>query len=445
MDFALLPPEVNSAKMYAGPGSGPMLAAAAAWDGLAADLESAAASYQSAISGLTSGPWLGPSSVSMAAAAMPYVSWMSATAIQVEQAAGQAKMAAGAYEAAFAMTVPPPVIAANRSLLTTLVATNFLGQNTAAIAATEAQYMEMWAQDTAAMYGYAGQSAAASTLTPFTPAPNTANPAGLAGQAAAVAQTAGTSAGTGAQTIVSMGPQLLTTVPAALQGLAQPLQSTSGLSGILDALGFNSVQSFFTLGNVAVPYTVTMNTVNFSIGAAHFAQWPAAGAAAAAEAGAAGPALESPVGSGAGTLVSAGPGGSVVTAGMGQGNAVGGLSVPAGWAAAAPEIRIVARALPITGATAPPALLTDSSGTLFSEMALAGMAGRAMGGTVGLGRRERGAVTTRQHPQPPQRAVSGPITSIAAELRELGELHDSGILVDEEFTELKQRLLSHWT
>ena len=47
MDFALLPPEVNSARMYAGPGSGPMLAASAAWDGLAADLESTAASYQS--------------------------------------------------------------------------------------------------------------------------------------------------------------------------------------------------------------------------------------------------------------------------------------------------------------------------------------------------------------------------------------------------------------
>src|SRR5271170_7252687 len=110
MDFALLPPELNSARMYAGPGTGPMLAAAAAWDGLGADLEFTASSFQSAISGLTSGPWLGPSSASMAAAAMPYASWMSATAIQAVQTASQAKMAAAAYEAAFAMTVPPPVI-----------------------------------------------------------------------------------------------------------------------------------------------------------------------------------------------------------------------------------------------------------------------------------------------------------------------------------------------
>ena len=52
MDFGALTPEVNSAKMYFGPGSGPMLAAAAAWDGLAAQLHSAAASYSSVISEL---------------------------------------------------------------------------------------------------------------------------------------------------------------------------------------------------------------------------------------------------------------------------------------------------------------------------------------------------------------------------------------------------------
>ena len=277
MDFALLPPEVNSARMYAGPGSGPMLAASAAWDGLAADLESTAATYQSAIAGLISGPWLGPSSMSMAAAAMPYATWMRTTATQAAQSAAQPKIAAGAYEAAFAMTVPPPVIAANRSLLMSLIATNVLGQNTAAIAATEAHYMEMWAQDAAAMYGYAGQSAAASTLTPFTRAPNTTNPAGLAGQTAAVAQTTGTSAGTGAQTIASMGPQLLSAVPATLQGLAQPLQSTSGLSGILDDLGFTSLQSYLSLGNLVVPYTASLATVNLGIGASHAAHTAGSG------------------------------------------------------------------------------------------------------------------------------------------------------------------------
>src|SRR5262245_59446056 len=155
--------------MYAGPGSSPMLAAAAAWDGLAAELRLAAGSYDLAISELTSAPWLGPASVSMAAAAAPYMAWMSSTAGQAEDAATQAEAAVVAYETAFAATVPPPVIAANRALLMTLIATNFFGQNSPAIAVSEAQYSEMWAQDAAAMYGYAGASAAASMLMPFSP------------------------------------------------------------------------------------------------------------------------------------------------------------------------------------------------------------------------------------------------------------------------------------
>ena len=153
LDFAALPPEVNSGLMYTGPGSGPMLAAAAAWDGLGSELYLTASAYGSVISDLAA-VWLGPSSIAMAAAAAPYVSWISATAGLAEATGMQAKAAVAAYEAAFAMTVPPPVIAANRALLMALIATNFFGQNTPAIMATEAQYMEMWAQDAAAMYGY---------------------------------------------------------------------------------------------------------------------------------------------------------------------------------------------------------------------------------------------------------------------------------------------------
>ena len=223
MDFATLPPEVNSGLMYAGPGSGPIIAAAASWDNLAAEVSSAAGDYGSVISGLTSGPWQGPASASMVAAAAPYVSWMNATAAQAEQAADQAKAAASAYEAAFTATVAPPVIAANRTLLAALVASNVLGQNTPAIATTEAHYAEMWAQDAAAMYGYAGSSAAASTLTPFAAPPATTT----------LSQTAGT--GTSAPL-----SQLVTSVPAALQGLASPATSTSagsGLNGIMNWLG----------------------------------------------------------------------------------------------------------------------------------------------------------------------------------------------------------------
>ncbi len=235
MDFGALPPEINSGLMYAGPGSGSMLAAAAAWDGLGAQLQSAASSYASVVSGLTSGPWLGPAATSMADAAAPYITWMAATGAQAEQAAAQARAAAGAYHAAFAMTVPPPVIVANRIQLMALIATNFFGQNTPAIAATEAAYAEMWAQDAAAMYGYAGSSAAASVFTPFTTPPQTTNTAGLAGQSAALAQATGTSAGTSQASI----SQLTTMLSNALHSLVSPAASTSsgsGVSGLLNGL-----------------------------------------------------------------------------------------------------------------------------------------------------------------------------------------------------------------
>src|ERR1700744_2999068 len=127
--------------MYAGPGSGPLLAAAAAWDGVSAEAGTAASGYQSVISELTGSPWMGPSSRAMLAAVAPYIAWLSAVADQAEQTAIQVQAAAGAYEAAFAITGPPPVIAPNRVLLANLIATNFFGQNTPAIGVTEAQYM----------------------------------------------------------------------------------------------------------------------------------------------------------------------------------------------------------------------------------------------------------------------------------------------------------------
>src|SRR3984893_3816479 len=188
MDFAILPPEINSARMYTGPGSGSLMAAAASWDSLAGDLGTTAQTYQSVLSDLTTLSWHGPAAAAMTAAVIPYMDWLYTTAEQTQQTAMQARAAAMAFEQAYAMTVPPPVIAANRAQLMALIATNFFGQNTAAIAATEAQYAEMWAQDATAMYGYATSSAAATALTPFSSPQQSTDPAGLAAQSAAVTQ-----------------------------------------------------------------------------------------------------------------------------------------------------------------------------------------------------------------------------------------------------------------
>ncbi|MCV7088638.1 PPE family protein [Mycobacterium interjectum] len=185
LDFGALPPEINSARLYAGVGSTPLVTAASAWNSLAAELTAAALDYENVVTQLASEEWLGPASASMAQAAQPYVEWVSTTAAQAEQAATQASAAAAAYEAAVAAIVPPPVIAANRAELAEAVQTNVIGQNTGIIAQLEAQYGEFWAQDAATMYSYAGNSASASTVTPFTAAPTVANPAASTTQAAA--------------------------------------------------------------------------------------------------------------------------------------------------------------------------------------------------------------------------------------------------------------------
>lgn len=49
MDFGALPPEVNSGRMYSGPGSAPMAAAATAWNSLAVELSSAARGYEAVV------------------------------------------------------------------------------------------------------------------------------------------------------------------------------------------------------------------------------------------------------------------------------------------------------------------------------------------------------------------------------------------------------------
>ncbi|KBM23725.1 PPE family protein PPE54 [Mycobacterium tuberculosis UT0124] len=168
MSFVVMPPEINSLLIYTGAGPGPLLAAAAAWDELAAELGSAAAAFGSVTSGLVGGIWQGPSSVAMAAAAAPYAGWLSAAAASAESAAGQARAVVGVFEAALAATVDPFVIAANRSRLVSLALSNLFGQNTPAIAAAEFDYELMWAQDVAAMLGYhTGASAAAEALAPF--------------------------------------------------------------------------------------------------------------------------------------------------------------------------------------------------------------------------------------------------------------------------------------
>src|SRR5271168_1656008 len=233
-DFAGRPPEVNSALIYSGAGAGPLMAAASSFNNLSSELTSNAASYESVISELTGSEWTGPSSEAMSAAAQPFITWLDTTAAQLRVAATQAIASAAAYEAAFAASIPPPVILANRTTLAALVATNILGQNTPAIAANEAMYGEFWAQDAAAMYGYASSASAVSaTLTPLTPPAQNTNPAGQGQQATAVGNAVGSN-GTSSTLNNTLGSLQNATSSAANPAAALPAQDT--VSGVLSAL-----------------------------------------------------------------------------------------------------------------------------------------------------------------------------------------------------------------
>ncbi|MEE3750855.1 PPE family protein [Mycobacterium intracellulare] len=390
MDFGALPPEINSARMYAGAGPESMLVAAATWDELADEVESAAESYRSVISALVSGPWTGPSAASMAGAAAPYAVWLSQTAAQAHEAAIQATAAAEAYATAFAATVAPSVVAANRSLLAALLATNILGQNAAAIAATEADYAHMWAQDAAAMYTYAAASAAATRLTAFSAPPQTTNPAGSEAEARAAAEDAASSTGTGAQSGLSGGPldwlsQLLqelanastsynTTVGKLLNSLTGSSSTTSiyqSMMGILGSFGrvnllANDITSIPSMSFAETraffhPVVAVSEIAKSTLGAGLHPLSPAAGE------------------------VRAGP----MSAGLGQATTLGRLSVPPSWTANGPAIRLTSAPMPQIAQPVVPAM------NFGAPPVVPGAVGSATGSAIGSRHRVNGGAGKR--------------------------------------------------
>jgi PPE-repeat protein len=338
LNFAALPPEVNSVRMYSGPGSGPLLAAAAAWNALAAEMRSAATAYDSVVKQLLSAGWYGPSSTSMMAAAEPYLTWLNTTAAQAEQTGMQANAAATAFEAAFAMTVPPPVVAANRTLLANLVATNIFGQNTPAIAATDAEYAEMWAQDAGAMSGYATASNSAAQITPFTSPRTNTTPDAVAGQNEAVNQAASTAAGN-AQSLLSGNTFAANDIAADPLAAAAPQGPIADyLTGLLDGsnntalgsfLGSNFFSNSILNGSIAGGPFNPQTIIATAVGAMGTRATTLSGLgdfATAAE----GPGMAALASN---TVGSAGLTGA--SAGVGNAHLVGSMSVPQTWASAA--------------------------------------------------------------------------------------------------------------
>ncbi len=323
LDYGAEMPEINSGRIYTGAGSGGLMATAAAWEEQAAELMAGAAQLAGVI-GTLGASWEGPSSESMVASLMPYLAWMLKSAATAEQTSIAHASAAAAHDAAFLGVVPPPVITANRTTLATLVATNFLGVNTPAIAATEAQYAEMWAQDAATLSAYSSSMAAMTSglaADPFLPALPTTVDGGLGAMADASGQAAGQVAGTAAQTATSAGDQA--------GGMGGSLSS---LGGMASSAGQALTSPLNSMGQLGSSLMSPMSSMFSGMGgqAGSFAGGMGLGSFAGLGASASG-------GFGGGSPVSASMGRSLWlpgVAGLSDGKQPPRLSVPATWAGA---------------------------------------------------------------------------------------------------------------
>jgi PPE-repeat protein len=378
MSFSLIPPDINSALMFSGAGSGPLLEASAAWNSLAADLESTATQYQTLVTNLVTGSWLGPSSAQMASATAPYIAWLQGTAATAAQTGAQAQAAAAAYQSAYASMVPLPAIEANRTELATLVANNFLGQNTGAIATNEAEYLDMWIQDALAMDTYQVNSQAASALPAHSAAPQVASGAVPAAAAAATpaassstvatgllgdvadlfgASSAGAPASLGSADIVSWLGTVATSVAANPSAALLPVQATY----YMGMLGSTPARMFMSSGSSASSsaestLASTSDTLMANVG--KFVDGKLAS-------------------------VTAGVGGqlrswgSSIAATMAHAQHLGGLTVPNAWHGLAPEMSRAAPVLPATSVAAPQ-MTHGLPSSPFSQGLMGALAGRGM-------------------------------------------------------------------
>jgi PPE-repeat protein len=379
MSYSLIPPEINSALMFSGAGSGPLLEASTAWNGLAADLESTATQYQTLVTNLVTGSWLGPSSAQMASATAPYIAWLQGSAATAAQTGAQAQVAAAAYQTAYASMVPLPEIAANRALLAELVSNNFLGQNTGAIATTEANYLDMWIQDALGMDTYQVNSQVASALPAQAAAPQVASGAAPAAAVAAASPADATT------TIIT--------------GLLQDLASLFGVTGS-GPVSLSATDLVSWLGTVAtgvagnptaallpVQATYYMGMLSSTPARMFMSSGSSSGSSAAGSslASSADTLMENVgkfIDGKMGGVVSGVSGqlsswGSRISAGMAAAQHLGGLSVPNAWHGMAPEMARAAPIMPDTSVAAP-TMHAGLPSSPFSQGLMGALAGRGV-------------------------------------------------------------------
>jgi PPE-repeat protein len=289
--------------------------------------------------------------------------------------------------------VPLAEIAANRALLAQLVANNFLGQNTGAIATTEANYLDMWIQDALAMDTYQMNSKAASALPAQAAAPQVAS---------------------GAQALAAATPAAAPTDPVSITELL--LLALADLFGYTGAgpQGVDATTLATWLGTVATGVAANPSAALLPVQTSYYmgmlASTPArmfmssgsqsgAGASSSTLASMGDSLMENVSKFIDGKLVNvtAGVGGqlqkwgSSIAASLASAQHVGGLSVPNAWHGMAPDMARAAPVLPATSVAAP-SMTTGLPSSPFAQGLMGALAGR---GVSSLGSRVAAKVMPR--------------------------------------------------
>jgi PPE-repeat protein len=184
------------------------------------------------------------------------------------------------------------------------------------------------------MYGYAGASAAATTLTPFSSPPQTTNPAGTGTQAAAVTHAAASPA--------AATPNMFSQAANMLRSPASTAAANAVLGPAMSLVNSPGSQALNKFAGALGTFTHWIHQSGFVASGTNSMLGPLIAGMPAA------PAIAAPKGA-LGTVVGPLGGGAGVSAGLGKAATVGSLSVPQSWGTASPAIRLAATALPAAG------------------------------------------------------------------------------------------------
>ncbi len=235
-----MPPELNTARLMAGAGPAPMLAAAMGWEALAAAMDAQAIELTARLNSLGEA-WTGGGSDKALNAALPMVTWLQGASAQAKTRGLQAAAQAAAYTQALATTPSLPEIAMNHITTAVLTATNFFGINTVPIAFNEMDYfIRMWTQAAVAMDVYQAETLANTLFEKIEPMTSILDP-GMSQSMASSPLMGMTSQMTGVSTSqLSATASQVAEMSGPMQQLAQPAQQMTSMFSQMGSSGGSS-------------------------------------------------------------------------------------------------------------------------------------------------------------------------------------------------------------